>query len=287
MRPLLSTLLLLAAGPLLSASPQFDAARELYQQRKNAEARAAFEQVVAAEPTNLEAQQFLGRTWMRLDDPEAAIKVFEKLVAAAPNQSGYHRELGDAYGRKAQKAGLGFSGLGAARKCRAAYEKAVELDPASLEARQSLLGFYQQAPGIVGGGMDKAHAQADEMIKLDAVRGKIAKAGLYTREKKFDEAFALFEQTLAVQPDDYAALYQFGRLAADSGQRLDRGLEALKKCLAMTPPAGAPGHAPTHWRIGNIWEKKGDKTAAKSAYEAALAVDPKFQPAAEALKKLG
>lgn len=36
-----------------------------------------------------------------------------------------------------------------------------------------------------------------------------------------------------------------------------------------------------------IWEKKDDKAAAKSAYEASLKVDPKFQPAVEALKKLG
>jgi predicted negative regulator of RcsB-dependent stress response len=41
-----------------------------------------------------------------------------------------------------------------------------------------------------------------------------------------------------------------------------------------------------NWRIGNILEKLGDKTGAKAAYEAAIAIDPTFVQAIEALRKL-
>jgi len=60
----------------------------------------------------------------------------------------------------------------------------------------------------------------------------------------------------------------------------------LRHCLELTPAPGEPGRAPTHWRIGNILEKQGDKAGARAAYEAALQADPKFPPAIEALKKL-
>lgn len=287
MPPLRSSLALvfLTLALTATASPQFDAARDLYTQRKDAEAKTAFEALARAEPRNAEVSLYLGRLAMRARDFDTAIKHFEKAIELDPKRSAYHLDLGGAYGNKAQSAGL-LSKASLAGKSRNALEKAVELDPRSIDARNGLLQFYSQAPGIMGGGMDKAHAQADEMIKLDPIRGKIAKAGLFSREKKFDEAFALYEDTLRSKPDDYASLYQIGRLAAETGQRLELGLASLQKCLGMTPPSGAPGHAAAHWRLGNIWEKKGDKTAARTCYEAALAVDAKFESAIAALKKL-
>lgn len=287
-KPRRLALLLLIVSSALGAesSPDFNTAVKLYRERKNPEAKAAFEKLAQAEPQNAEATAYLGRIFIRLGDTESAIKVFDKLVAQYPTHSDYFRELGDAHGLKAQKAGLGFSGLGAARKCKAAYEKAVELDPGNLNARFSVMQFYQQAPGIVGGGLDKAHVQADAIIKLDPVRGRTAKAGVYVAEKKFAEAFALYEAALKEDPADYNSLYAVGRIAAASGRNLERGLEALNKCLAMTPPVNSPGHAAAQWRLGNIREKQGDKTGARAAYEAALKIDPKFAPATDSLKKL-
>lgn len=282
------TLLALATTTLAHAalSPtDTENVRQLLRDRKVAEAEAAAAKLTAAHPQEAEAHALLGNVSMAKQDPESAVKAFAKAVELAPASSEMHRRLGDAYGFSAQKAGV-LSKLGFAKKCLAAYEKAVALDPDNFAARQSLVGYYSQAPGVVGGGMDKAHAQADAMIKLDPVRGKIAKAGLYAREKKYDDAFALYDDALQANPDDYSSLYQVGRLAAETGQRLDRGLAALQRCLTLEPPANSPGRAPTHWRIGNIHEKKGDKTAARASYEAALAVDSTFENARTALKKL-
>jgi tetratricopeptide (TPR) repeat protein len=285
MRPhaLIATLALASAA---FASPQFDAARELYQQRKDAEAREAFTALAKAEPKNAEVPFYLGRLAMRAKNAEAAASLFEEAIALDGTKAAYYVELGGAYGNLAQNAGL-LGKASFAGKTRKALEKAVELDPKNFEARNGLVQFYSQAPGFMGGGMDKAYAQVEEMIKIDAFRGNVAKAGLLVTEKKYDEAFAIYEGALKDHPDDYAALFQFGRLAAITGQRLDRGIESLKRCLAMTPPTGQPPHAAAHWRIGNIWEKKGDKAAARAAYEAALTADPKFQQAIDSLKKLG
>jgi tetratricopeptide (TPR) repeat protein len=173
-----------------------------------------------------------------------------------------------------------------AGKCRTAYEKAVELDPRNIDARWSLMEFCRQAPSIAGGGTDKALVQANEIKKLDPSRGRIAVASVYVADKKYELAFGEFDQALQANPADYSALFQTGRLAAISGQQLDRGLGLLQQCLTQTPPEGQPGHAAVHWRIGNILERKSDPAGARAAYEAALRVDPKFPQAIESLKKL-
>jgi len=283
MRPFV---LFLLAASTLSASPAFDAAVGLYRQRKDAEARAAFDALLQAEPRNAEVPYYLGRLDLRARNPDAAVEHFSAAIALDPAKSAYHLELGGAYGNKAQSAGLlGKASL--AGKARSAFEKAVALDPSSYDAQSALFQYYVQAPGFMGGGFDKALAQSEVLIKLDPVRGRHAQANLYVREKKYAEAFAIFDAMLQAKHDDYGALYGLGRVVAESGQRIEAGLANLRKCLALTPPAGMPSHAAVHWRLGTILEKKGDKDGARASYQAALAADPKFQPALEALKKLG
>ncbi|MBI3885246.1 MAG: tetratricopeptide repeat protein [Opitutae bacterium] len=238
----------------------------------------------AANPAAAPAAQ--GAAQLAKGDAQAAVTAFEKAVELDPANSDLHRQLGDAYGLAAQQGGM-LSMMGRAKKSRLAYEKAVELDPQNLEARSSLMSFYQMAPSLMGGGPDKARAQAAAIKKLDDTRGRVAYATLYAGDKKYAEAFAEIEAALQSAPADYAALYQFGRIAALAGERTDRGIAALQKCLALPPAPGAPGHDAAHWRLGNLWEKKGDPAAARAAYQASLKINPQFQQAADALKKLG
>lgn len=263
------------------------AARTLFAERRLGEAQAAFEKLAAAAPAHPEINYHLGELALRRNAPEQAAPLLEKAVAAAPAVSRYYRRLGDAYGTQAANASI-FHQLGLAKKCLAAYEKAVALDGNDVDARLSLFEYYRRAPGFAGGGFDKAAAQAEAVKKLDPLRGRIAYATLYAGEKKYAEAFAQFEEVLKTQPDDYVALYHVGRIAATTGQSAERGVAALRRCLELPVPAGAnvPGPAAVHWRLGQLHEKLGDKPAARAAYEAAVQSDPKFTAAADALAKL-
>lgn len=289
MHPLfvLAVLLVPALAAAVPPAPDFAAAQALFDARKLAESQQAFERLAAADPKNPEVNYYLGQLALRRDDAAKAVSYLEKSTAAAPDIGRYHQALGDANGRSAQKAGL-LSKLGYAKKCLAAYERAVALEPGNLDFRQSLFEFYRQAPPMAGGGLDKAAAQAAALKEINPVRGRIAYATLYAGEKKYDEALAQFDEVLRTNPDDYAALYQVGRLAALTGQFLDRGIVSLRRCLELPVPtaAGTPGRAATHWRLGQLLEKKFDPAGARAAYEAAVQLDPKFSPAVDALKKL-
>jgi tetratricopeptide (TPR) repeat protein len=285
MRPLILLLLATAAVHAAVTPAQIENVRGLLREKKIAAAESAATALVTANPAAAEAHALLGSVYSAKGDGEAAVTACERAVELAPQNSEYQRQLGDACGLAAQKAGM-LSKMSWAKKCRIAYEKAVELDANNISARTSLLGFYQMAPGMMGGGMDKAYEQAAAIKKLDDTRGRLVYAVLYAGEKKFAEAFTEYEAVLQTAPDNYDALYQFGKLTALTGDRIDRGMEALTKCLTLPPPAGSPGPDAAHWRLGNLWEKKGDKKSARAAYQAALAINPTYPPAIDALKKL-
>jgi len=148
-------------------------------------------------------------------------------------------------------------------------EEAVRLDPNLLDARLDLVRYYVVAPRIVGGSAKKARAQAAAIAKRDAALGAFASGYIDYRQKSFgparqrlreavrlartaqtkalaltwlgwlsqetqqyDDAFAAWEELLAVDPTRVDALYEIGRTAVFVHRERDRGEEALKRYLA-------------------------------------------------------
>ncbi len=277
-------LLFLCANPG-RATTEAEAER-LYQTRHYVEAQAAFEQLIAATPDNAGAAYHLGNLALMRNAPEEAAKWFEKATALAPRSSQYFRSLGDAYGMTAQqKTGL-LSRLGLARKCHAAYERAVELAPDDVDARYSLFTFFRQAPGIAGGSLDKARAEALEIQKRDGLRGALALVELDVGEKRFEEAFAALDSIRRSHPESSVANYQFGRAAAMSGKRLEEGAATLRQYLATTPDETQPPLWAARWRLGQILVKQGDIPGARTEFAAGLQMNPTQPQLVEAARNL-
>jgi len=272
--------LLLGAGR--SVASDFDQAVALFQAKHFPDARAAFEKLAASEPPNAAIHYYLGRIAFDRDDADNAIDELEQATAGDPKNSDYALWLGSAYGVYARQ----HSSISKACKCRDAFLRAVELNPNNIEARAALATFYRMSPWFIGGSMDKAHAQADEIKKRDPLRGAQIEGEICIAEKKYDDAFNAFESLLKDHPDQIAALYQIGYIAATTGQRLDRGEAALKEYLTHTPKDTQPSLAYAHYRLGNIYQKKDETDAARKEYQAALALDPHLKPAADALDDL-
>lgn len=288
--------LLLAVATTLSASERATdggiasstAVREglgLIEQKRFAEAQAIFEPVLSREPGNLEAAYQLGVLALRRGDAGAAVELLEKALKLAPDAARTHHHLGHAYGLSAVSASL-FSKMGFARKCLASYQRAVELAPQNVEYRLSLIRYYQGAPAIAGGGAEKALAAAEQVRALDPVRGSLTVVGIHVSGKQWSAAFAELARLRELRPELRETDYQLGRLAALSDQRQEEGIAALRRFLAAPPQPGDSPTAQAQFRLGMLLEKTGKASAARAAYQAALALDPNHQPARAALSRL-
>ena len=255
----------------------FSLALKCYQSGAYSKARVIFARLADERPNDIELNFYLGRLAWWLDDDVDSVSHLERAASLAPRHARIQNALGDAYGVRALNVGL-FSKLGWAKKCLAAHELAVRLAPTDVECRWGLLGYYFLAPAIAGGGNDKAFAQATAIRDLDPMAGHIAFATLFLQKKENSAAFAEFSIALKTTPNDFVALYQIGRCAALSGEQLQRGASSLQRCLELTPPMGEgmPTYAYVHYRLANILEKQGDKTAADQEYALTLSIQPDF-----------
>ena len=291
LRPLLLAILLVAASSLVQAQA----------------GRAAYEE---------------GRRLMNNNEPAKAEKSFERAISLERGVSDYHLWLANSVGQQAQNASVVRQPF-MARRIKAEYERAVELDPRSIEARNGLIVYYVQAPAVMGGSVDKAREQARAIAALDVVQGHMANAQIawadrdtvgterYWRQAiaaipdsampvinlasrlhawgRTADAFALYDGYLARQPHSVPARFQFARLVAVSGTQLPRGERVLRELLAdesWVSSGWSPSRAGVHARLGDVLRKQGKTVDARAAYNTALSLDKDSQVAKNGLKAL-
>jgi tetratricopeptide (TPR) repeat protein len=273
----------------------------------------------AAEPPASSASE-RAEARIRAGDAEGASEIAEAALADAPGDAVLWRVLGEAYGARARTAPL-LSRYRLAKKCREAFEKAVALAPADVEARVALFTYDLEAPAIAGGGKERAREQAEAIVRLDPARGHVALGALFAREKDPVRAEAEYRSALEADPrcsearaglgallvdrgrweearrtwlaladdPDVGAIAQFqlGAIARLSGSDLEDGIEHVKRYLASPPPPDAPTRADAQWTLGVLYAKAGRREEAVTALRGALRLDPDHAEARKELRRLG
>jgi tetratricopeptide (TPR) repeat protein len=291
----------------------------LFEARGYGVAQTCFEAQLAEHPGTAAAMAFLGRTYIERRQPRPAIEWLKKAVEAAPNRSDYHDWLGQAYGIAAERAPV-VRQLSLAVKTRKEFERAVELDPANLDAVDDLIEFQIEAPPLMGGSLAKARLHAAEVGRRDALRGRLDAAAIasreggpaaaerellgvvqefpndarprlalgtaYVQQGAYDKAFETLEVALRLDPDNGEAYHELAKAAMRSGQRLDRAQELLCRYVKRLP-AGDDGElADAHFWLGALLERRSDRAGAREHYQAVLRLDPTSDAAQDALRKL-
>jgi tetratricopeptide (TPR) repeat protein len=282
------------------------------------QALQTLEQQIHAAPT-AEAYNLLCRAHFELGAWDAGIPACEKATALAPTNGLYHLWLGRIYGEKADRAGF-FKAAGLAGKVRSEFERAVELSPNSWEARTDLAEFYLEAPGIVGGGKDKALAQAELLAPLNAamahwVKARLAEknkdntaadkeyraaieaseggarawlnlAGFYRHTNRFEEMEQAL-RTMESRPVDHpAALVDGAGMLLRTARDYPMAIRFVRRYLALPNTVEEAPVFKAHNLLGELLEKQGDRPAAAEEYRAALALAHTFRPAQEGLKRV-
>ena len=314
-----AVILFVAAAAGLNAQCTGDAQRA-FRARELDQARAAVLTQLQQSPRDASAHYCMGRVADAQSRSGEAVDWFEKAVSLDDRNAEYHLWLGNALGEEAQKANK-FRQPFLARRVKTEFERAVELDSTNLDARHGLIQFYSVAPGIMGGSMEKARAQAAAVARLNPLRGHVELAQLlerekdvagaereyvagiaaapdsmsgyyalgsyYQRQKRWSDAFATYENALARKPNDVVARVQIGRAAAVSGENLDVGERQLASVLASPPDDFPPiSAASVHYRLGNIYERQGKPDRARVEYVEALRLNPKNEDARKSLAGL-
>jgi multicomponent Na+:H+ antiporter subunit G len=202
------------------------------------------------------------------------------------------------------------------KKCREIIRK----DPSNIGARFGLIDSLTGVSAAMGGSLKKAVLVADEIKKIDRAEGNRALGLIYARsgeyklaEQEFREAikvsgghtrywyelgnfyqdagwyykaFHVFERMYNKDNTEIRALFETGKIAALSGQELERGESSLKKFLESSPAPDKQLLSRAAYYMGIIYMKKDEFSSAKQYLEKSLEYDPQQHDAFYALNKL-
>jgi len=294
-----------------------DAPQQLLAAGRVDQAVQTLEQQIQSSPT-AQAYNLLCRAQFELDDWDSGIPACEKAVSLAPDNGLYHLWLGRIYGEKADHSNF-LKAAGLAKKVRVEFERAVEFAPNSWEARTDLAEFYLEAPGIVGGGEDKARDQANLLLPLNPcmahwVRARIAQknkdsaaaeqeyraaidasqggarawlnlAGFYRRANRLDEMEQAL-RTMETRPLDHpAALMDGANMLFRSGRSYPMAIRLVRRYLASGTVEEWPAFK-AHNLLGELLEKQGDPQSAAVEYRTSLSMARTFTSAQKGLDRV-
>jgi tetratricopeptide (TPR) repeat protein len=306
---LLSATSLLAPALCLRGQTQTDRVRSLLDRGEFAQAKAILESIPGSGQT-AELSFLRGKVRYLWGDINGAVDLFEKAAEAGPSKSEYFLWLGRAFGRKAEKA-MFLKAPSLAGKSRDAFQRAVELDPNDLDARDDLLSFYLEAPGFLGGGKEKALALVEQIKSSHPCEFHRQRAEIYQKEKSFDRAEQELQKATEVEPSclgGYRALaelferrgrmsqaretlektvqlfakspvahFALGRFEAEVGGKLETARRELELFL-KTYISGEPYPFEGHYWLGEVFLKLKQPERAQEQFQQALRAYPVHSP---------
>jgi Flp pilus assembly protein TadD len=222
------------------------------------------------------------------------------------------------YGEKASRANF-LAAVSLAGKTREELERAVQLNPKDVDARVDLAEFYIEAPGIVGGGQDKARTQARLIGATDPARehwvyGRIAEknhdtvtaereyhrmievsngdseawlnlALFFRHQKRYDEMEQTLVRTSQAPMSKPDVLVDIAQNLVRIGRNPVLAIQVLHRYLTARPVEEAPAFK-AHYLLGSLFEKQGDMANAAREYQTSLSLARQFGQAQQALKRV-
>jgi len=311
---LLSTILV-----FLSASGSSNVAQEeLLRAGRANDAQRVLDAAIQQNPNDAEAYNLLCRLYFQLEQWDNSLRMAEKSVELAPENSNYHLWLGRAAGRKAETANP-FVAWGLARRVRAEFERAVALDARNLPARSDLSEYYLEAPGFLGGDKKKAREQADAVAKQDPalasyIYARVAeKQGSVQAEQEYKQAISrsgnssrywielayyyrragrTAEMETAITQAEQAARqgsapeYEGAYLLLRTNRNPNAAIQMLRRSVSDNISSEDAPAFRVHYMLGELLEKQGDHKAAAAEFRSSLAMASEFHPARDALSRV-
>ena len=308
-------LVVLLCAPLAAAQTP----EELLRSGHADEVIQVLKHLTTTNPGDAQAWNLLSRAYLSVQKWDDAVSAGEKAVAAAPDNADYHLWLGRAYGQKAEHS-IFITAIRLAKRTRGEFQRAVELQSSNLDAQSDLAEFFIEAPSFLGGGKDKAQAQADKVATIDPAtahwiqariaekdghndeaekeyRGAIAVAtkkapywlnlaSFYRRNKRYNDLEQAISKAVEADRSHDDILFEGAQLLYRAGRNFPAAASLVVRYLASSDKVEQAPTFEAHYLLGSIYEKMGNKQGAVSEYRAALQLASNFEPAQEALRRV-
>jgi tetratricopeptide (TPR) repeat protein len=290
---------------------------QLFEMQSYDKAKGGFLLISKRSADYSEANYYLGRIAFNEKDYEKASEYFEVAIESKKNIAKYYEWYGDALGNILLRANIFRQGF-LAPKMRGAWEKAVSLDAKTVGSRKSLIDYYLQAPSFMGGSIKNAEKMARDLLSLSPLDGHEGLGKIYDYQGKIEEAEREYLESLKISSEAFVTLgnfyidhqkyseafklfttnkssaeggciicdYYIGKIGALSGKWLSEGEIALKKYIQHNPSAAEPTLSNANLRLGQIYEKKGNRELAKISYQQSLRLNKSSKEAKEGLNRL-
>jgi tetratricopeptide (TPR) repeat protein len=297
------------------ASTSLAAANADLQAGKADEAVTLLSQALNTDANNAEANNLLCRVDYGLQQFDQAAGYCEKAVHLDAQDARYHLWLGRVTGERASRASF-LSAFSLAKKTRQEMESAVRLDPHDAEALSDLGEFYLDAPGAVGGGIDKAGGIASQLDSVESARAHqlraaiaeknkdlataeqelkaalaaathpayqwMAMASFYRRHQRWsDMESALKSGEAAALRDKHAAvaLFNGASILVRANRQSADAIRLFQSYLASPDKTEEAPAYDVHVRLARLLSQTGDPAGAQREKAAALALAHDFKPA--------
>ncbi|PKL87097.1 MAG: hypothetical protein CVV23_17115 [Ignavibacteriae bacterium HGW-Ignavibacteriae-2] len=251
-------------------------------EKKYKNAKAEFEKAIKINDKNHEAHFLLGQSLFFLKEYDDAEDEFEEAIDLKENVAEYHFWLAQTYGAEIMTANV-FSKALLAPKIKNEYLETLKYDRKHISARIMLAQYYLRAPGIMGGGVEKAYEEAKTLTSIDEKWGRLLYAQLFMGEnnfKKAEEEFKYLEKNYGDLPDFYDFYNYYGYMLLNQNKKLE-AVEKFKKQVELAPDKANPYDS-----LGDAYISLGDKEAAIVQFKKAIEIDPLFEASSKKLQKL-
>lgn len=259
---------------------------ELFSQTHYGQAVDFFAGNSAAQKDNGKFHYYYGLSLYKIGKGKEAVEELEQANEDSAGDSDIYYALALANMAYAGEVNI-LKRVGLAKKMFHYLELSVEADPANLPAHTLYIFFLANAPGIMGGDLDKAKESAKTLYQVDKGSAAYAEAVIAAKEKREEEAVDYYRQALEQREYPAAEFALAGYLAS-----LDRTGEALahyETYVSMELSWYDPEIWQAYSAMADIYKERGEKQEARTYYEKALNSAPpekERKTMQKALKKL-
>ena len=230
------------------------------------QAAASFQQVIAKNPENAEAQYNLGTLYLRSNRLPNARPYLEQAVKLRPNYAEAWNNLGMLAAQQGQDEEA-IHNFRQALTLRPNYEVAL-LNLANLYRRQR---DFRQAEPLLTRALSSSPDDPDVNYNLGM---------LYAREEQFEKATPFLEKAIRLRPDYPDALNNLGVLLVQSGRTADAE-EKFQACIRV-----APEFDQAYLNLAHLYVVINEKEKARDVLQTLLRVRPGHAMAQKALEML-